>query len=51
MGKVPVEVNGEVIGEVLLGEKFCHKNYVKEIYVDKIGGNFGLNVNIDLDRE
>ena len=51
MGKVPVEVNGEVIGEVLLGEKFCYKNYVKEIYVDKIGGNFGLNVNIDLDRD
>ena len=51
MGKVPVVENGEVIGEILLGEKFCYKNYVKEIYVDKIGGNFGLNVNINLDRD
>ena len=51
MGKVPVVENGEVIGEILLGEKFCYKNYVKEIYVDKIGGKFGLNVNINLDRD
>ena len=51
IGKVPVVENGEVIGEIFLGEKFCYKNYVKEIYVDKIGGNFGLNVNINLDRD
>ena len=51
MGKVPVEENGKIIGEILLGDKFCHKNYVKEIYVDTIAGNFGLNVDIDLDRD
>ena len=39
------------MGEILLGEKFCHKNYVKEIYVDKIAGNFGLNLDINLDRD
>jgi hypothetical protein len=50
-GKVIVEENGKVIGEILLGEKFCYKNYVKEIYVDKIGGQFGLNLNIKLDRD
>ena len=43
--------NNEYIGEILLGEKFCHKNYVKEIYVDKIAGNFGLNLDINLDRD
>ena len=51
MGKVPVEVNGKYLGEILLGKDFCYKNYVKEIYVDKIGGNFGLNLKIDLDRD
>ena len=50
-GKVIVEENGNVIGEILLGDKFCYKNYVKEIYVDKIGGQFGLNLNIKLDRD
>lgn len=47
MGKVPVEDYGEVIGEILLWDKFCHKNYVKEKYFDKIAGNFGLNFNIN----
>ena len=51
MGKVPVEVNGKYLGEILLGKDFCYKNYVKEIYVDKIEGNFGLNLKIDLDRD
>ena len=50
-GQVAVEENGKVIGEILLGEKFCYKNYVKEIYVDSIGGRFGLNLNIKLDRD
>ena len=51
MGKVIVEEGNKVIGEILLGEKFCNKNYVKEIYVDNIGGKFGLNLNIKLDRD
>ena len=50
-GKVIVEENGQVIGEILLGDKFCYKNYVKEIYVDRIAGRFGLNLNIKLDRD
>ena len=50
MGEVPIEVNGELLGEILLGENFCSKNYVKE-KIDKIEGNFGLNLKIDLDRD
>ena len=50
MGKVPIEFNGEYLGEILLGENFCSKNYVKE-KIDKIEGNFGLNLKIDLDRD
>ena len=51
IGKVIVEENNNVIGEILLGEHFCYKNYVKEIFVDKIEGQFGLNLNIKLDRD
>ncbi len=52
IGKVTVKnEKNEYLGEILLGEKFCHKNYVKEIYVDKIAGNFGLNLDIQLDRD
>ena len=51
IGKVIVEEGNKVIGEILLGENFCYKNYVKEIYVDNIGGKFGLNLNIKLDRD
>jgi hypothetical protein len=46
-----VNSNNVYLGEVLLGANFCHKNYVKEIYVDKIAGNFGLNLDITLDRD
>ena len=51
MGKIPVVENSEVIGEILLGKDFCGKNYVKEIFVDNITGEFGLNIDVDLDRD
>ena len=51
MGKVPVVENGELIGEILLGKDFCRKNYVKEIFVDNIRGEFGLNIDVELDRD
>ena len=51
MGKVTVNEKGERIGEILLGKDFCGKNYVKEIFVDNITGEFWLNIDVDLDRD
>ena len=43
--------SNEVIGQILLGKDFCEKNYMKEILVDNITGEFGLNIDVELDQD